>query len=675
MRNRAAQTAGHCGAAARVTQGPAGSAVRGLLALTLLVGLLSGLLGAGTAEAASGIVRIGAAKHALTGVNSTLRSDSLVAYTRARDTKVPKVTASHVEVVVVRGAVIAVVQRRQNARIASTIPAGGVVLAGRGTARSWLSKKARVGARVVLPRSVTKAIPVPKEMPGHGSPVVIAPSPSSPAPTVIAPSPSGAEPSGPPPSPEPTGPPPSPEPTSPEPTSPPPSPEPTSPPTSPEPTSPPPSPEPPSPEPTSPPPSPEPTSPEPTSPPPSPEPTPEVVIGTATHPIAAVNGPRPADALVVYTSSAGSTSPANQWGAEAAVIGGYVTILRDRQSGDASATPIPAAGVLLSGHGSARTWLLQNARVGVFVRLPDSLTPPGWPTEPPIGPCPAGSVELTFDDGPSSATTAAILDILDVEEVSATFYVTGRNAATRPDLVLREFAEGHTVGNHTWSHSDLTAVTDQTTTPTNGWGAEVAVSGSTVVAIDDRLTSGGSAMDIPSDGYVLSGHGDARGWLLAHFAVGDTVELPVEARSMAGQQVTRGTSTHIVSSVNADRLGNQLVVYTPMAADERILDELSRTSDLIASITGQRVALWRPPNSRHNVHIVELAGSLGLSMRLFDVDSMDWSGGMTPEQVTAKVLAGAHDGAVVDLHDTGPMTVDALPGIIVGLRNAGYCLS
>ncbi len=61
-------------------------------------------------------------------------------------------------------------------------------------------------------------------------------------------------------------------------------------------------------------------------------------------------------------------------------------------------------------------------------------------------------IVLTFDDGPSAATTAAILDALAAECVKATFFLIGRNAEGLPALVRREIREGHTVGHHSYSH-------------------------------------------------------------------------------------------------------------------------------------------------------------------------------------------------------------------------------
>jgi peptidoglycan/xylan/chitin deacetylase (PgdA/CDA1 family) len=60
-------------------------------------------------------------------------------------------------------------------------------------------------------------------------------------------------------------------------------------------------------------------------------------------------------------------------------------------------------------------------------------------------------VALTFDDGPSPRNTPPLLDLLGRLGVPATFFVLGRYARTRGDLVRRAVAEGHEVGNHgTW---------------------------------------------------------------------------------------------------------------------------------------------------------------------------------------------------------------------------------
>jgi peptidoglycan-N-acetylglucosamine deacetylase len=61
-------------------------------------------------------------------------------------------------------------------------------------------------------------------------------------------------------------------------------------------------------------------------------------------------------------------------------------------------------------------------------------------------------VALTFDDGPVQPVTRQILDLLDIHSVSATFFVTGVNAARLPEIIAEIIARGHTIGNHSFHH-------------------------------------------------------------------------------------------------------------------------------------------------------------------------------------------------------------------------------
>lgn len=60
---------------------------------------------------------------------------------------------------------------------------------------------------------------------------------------------------------------------------------------------------------------------------------------------------------------------------------------------------------------------------------------------------------LTFDDGPSQAVTPQILDVLKKENVKATFFVMGQNVKNNPELVNREYHEGHYIANHSYTHN------------------------------------------------------------------------------------------------------------------------------------------------------------------------------------------------------------------------------
>ena len=66
-------------------------------------------------------------------------------------------------------------------------------------------------------------------------------------------------------------------------------------------------------------------------------------------------------------------------------------------------------------------------------------------------------IALTFDDGPHPYYTEQLLNGLKKREVCATFFVTGEHASLHPDIIERMATEGHLIGNHTYSHMQLTA--------------------------------------------------------------------------------------------------------------------------------------------------------------------------------------------------------------------------
>jgi len=68
---------------------------------------------------------------------------------------------------------------------------------------------------------------------------------------------------------------------------------------------------------------------------------------------------------------------------------------------------------------------------------------------------------LTFDNGYENGYTAKILDVLQEKKVPAIFFVTGHYVRDEPELVKRMVAEGHLVGNHSWSHPDMTRVSNE----------------------------------------------------------------------------------------------------------------------------------------------------------------------------------------------------------------------
>ncbi|HEX4408571.1 MAG TPA: polysaccharide deacetylase family protein [Xanthobacteraceae bacterium] len=95
--------------------------------------------------------------------------------------------------------------------------------------------------------------------------------------------------------------------------------------------------------------------------------------------------------------------------------------------------------------GTARTMALDPA---VFPRV-------GTLQYPQTVPLRDHEVVLSFDDGPWPASTPQVLDALAAQCVKANFFLVGEHAKAAPELVRREYEEGHTVGTHSQTHADL----------------------------------------------------------------------------------------------------------------------------------------------------------------------------------------------------------------------------
>jgi peptidoglycan/xylan/chitin deacetylase (PgdA/CDA1 family) len=84
---------------------------------------------------------------------------------------------------------------------------------------------------------------------------------------------------------------------------------------------------------------------------------------------------------------------------------------------------------------------------------------------------------LTFDDGPHPYFTPALLTILKQFDVKATFFLVGDMAERHPELVKAEFQAGHSLGNHTYDHVNLTKI------PTEDVATEIEACGDVIQAI------------------------------------------------------------------------------------------------------------------------------------------------------------------------------------------------
>ncbi|QYC37702.1 Poly-beta-1,6-N-acetyl-D-glucosamine synthase [Nonomuraea coxensis DSM 45129] len=102
------------------------------------------------------------------------------------------------------------------------------------------------------------------------------------------------------------------------------------------------------------------------------------------------------------------------------------------------------------GSGNPVAWLEPLHRGGPVLNLTGD--------EPSSARPKARTVALTFDDGPDPDWTPRLLDVLKAQGAKATFFGVGSKIAAHPELTRRIVAEGHELGNHTYTHPDLAAI-------------------------------------------------------------------------------------------------------------------------------------------------------------------------------------------------------------------------
>jgi peptidoglycan/xylan/chitin deacetylase (PgdA/CDA1 family) len=172
-------------------------------------------------------------------------------------------------------------------------------------------------------------------------------------------------------------------------------------------------------------------------------------------------------------------------------------------------------------------------------------------------------VALTFDDGPGPYTSA-LLDTLAKHRVKVTFFLVGKHVAERKGVVRRMAREGHEIGDHTYDHEHLTAL-----------------------------------------------------------------------------------------------------------SDFQILDQLTRTQDVIHSVTGKRPSLMRPPYGDTDARVSAIDKELGLSQVLWTGTTHDWAL-RDIDAIGDKVLSLVKRDGVILMHDVVPHTVKAMPRILSTLEKQGY---
>ena len=111
--------------------------------------------------------------------------------------------------------------------------------------------------------------------------------------------------------------------------------------------------------------------------------------------------------------------------------------------------------------------------------------------------------------------------------------------------------------------------------------------------------------------------------------------------------------------------------YMSKLSKTQIQDELRTSSQAIASATGVKPLLFRPPYGDYNNTLIETATEEGLYTIQWDVDSLDWKN-LSAQEIALRVINGVKNGSIILCHNNGLHTAEALPLIFSTLKNRGF---
>lgn len=109
----------------------------------------------------------------------------------------------------------------------------------------------------------------------------------------------------------------------------------------------------------------------------------------------------------------------------------------------------------------------------------------------------------------------------------------------------------------------------------------------------------------------------------------------------------------------------------PKLSETQMDLELSASKASITEITGKEVKLFRAPFGDYSDKMMNACKKADLTVIQWDVDSLDWKD-LSAKEMSERVLSRVKNGSIVLFHNDGKFTPEALPVILLGLKNKGY---
>lgn len=132
---------------------------------------------------------------------------------------------------------------------------------------------------------------------------------------------------------------------------------------------------------------------------------------------------------------------------------------------------------------------------------------------------------------------------------------------------------------------------------------------------------------------------------------------------------------HLVRAIAAEghEIGNHSYTHPhmPLIPLSQVSNQIIRTDALIKNISETSPYLFRPPYGEYNQAILNTLASLGYISIMWTIDSLDWKNPGV-DKITSRIVNNIEPGAIVLMHQSSPQTAEALPKIVLRLREQGY---
>lgn len=120
-------------------------------------------------------------------------------------------------------------------------------------------------------------------------------------------------------------------------------------------------------------------------------------------------------------------------------------------------------------------------------------------------------------------------------------------------------------------------------------------------------------------------------------------------------------------------IGNHSSTHPKMGAlsEEKIMEELKKTHDIIKETTGYEASVFRPPFGDYSNTLINTADKFGYKVIQWDVDSLDWKN-FSEKAIVDRVLSRVKNGSIVLFHNNGKHTPEAVDEILSKLISDDY---